>query len=328
MSPRPDVWSVGLIMVDDLYVEGEPSTPGLLGGGAAYACVGATYAGARVGLVTRAGRGIGTDTLAHLQRLGVVLDVKQVPVPSIHERVYVSAARETVFELEPGSGTYEGTCPRPGDFTSGLAPDQCVHIAPMPVRYQAEWVGFATEARLMITLDPHTDDAAAHPAAYADLIPHCTAFLPSALESESLAGPDHEQAARDYNAAGARIAVVKLGQEGCLVATATDVTHIPARIVDRPVDTTGAGDAFCGAFAASVAQGKSAVEAARVAVRAGAHMVQHAGALAGLAALPDTETAPAGGWGRRAGVAPPGGVPSDRTAPDSRASSNPSSGWS
>ena len=285
MKPRPDVWSVGLIMVDDLYVEGEPRTPGLLGGGAAYACVGATYAGARSGLVTRAGKGIGADTLAHLQRLGVVLDVKEVAVPSIHERVYVSAARETMFELERGSGTYEGTCPRPSDFTSGLAPDQCVHIAPMPVQYQAEWVAVAAEARSMITLDPHTDDAAAHPDAYTDLIPDCTAFLPSALESERLAGPDHEQAARDYVAAGARIAAVKLGHVGCVVATGTDVTFIPARTVHRPVDTTGAGDAFCGAFAAAVAQGRSAVEAARVAVQAGAHMVQHAGAVAGLDGL-------------------------------------------
>ena len=286
MRPRPDVWSVGLIMVDDLYVEGEPRTMGLLAGGAAYACVGAAYAGARPGLVTRAGKGIGPDALAHLQQCGVVLDVKQVAAPSIHERVYVAAARETIFELEPGSGTYEGTCPsRPSDFTSGLAPDQIVHIAPMPVPYQAEWVAAATEARSMITLDPHTDDDAAHPDAYTDLIPRCTAFLPSALESERLAGPDHEQAARDYVAAGARIAAVKLGREGCVVATGREVTFVPARTVHRPVDTTGAGDAFCGAFAAAIAQGRSPVEAAQVAVRAGAHMVQHAGANAGLDAL-------------------------------------------
>ena len=291
MKSRPDVWSVGLVMVDDLYVEGEPRTMGLLGGGATYACVGATYAGARVGLVTRAGKGIGADTLARLQQCGVVLDVKQVAAPSIHERVYVSASRETVFELERGSGTYEGTCPRPSDFTSGLGPDQCVHIAPMPVPYQAEWIAAAAEARSMITLDPHTDDAAANPDAYTNLIPHCTAFLPSALESERLAGPDHEQAAQDYVAAGARIAAVKLGYEGCVVATGTNVTFVPAQPVHRPVDTTGAGDAFCGAFAAAVAQGKSALEAARVAVRAGAHMVQHAGAVAGLDGLPQKPVA-------------------------------------
>ena len=205
--------------------------------------------------------------------------------PSIHERVYVSSAQETIFQLEPDSGTYEGTCPSPSDFTSVLAPDQCVHIAPMPVRYQTQWVTFAAEARSMITLDPHTDDAAANPDAYTHLIPQCTAFLPSALESERLAGPDHDQAARDYVAAGARIAAVKLGQEGCVVATHTNVTHIPARTVHRPVDTTGAGDAFCGAFAAAIAHGKTAVEAARVAVQAGAHMVQHAGAVAGLDGL-------------------------------------------
>ena len=52
MRLRPDVWSVGLVMVDDLYVEDEPRTLGLLGGGAAYACVGAVYAGARAGIGT------------------------------------------------------------------------------------------------------------------------------------------------------------------------------------------------------------------------------------------------------------------------------------
>ena len=286
MTPRPDVWSVGLIMVDDLYVDGRPRTMGLLAGGAAYACVGAAYAGVRAGLVARAGAGIDPDALAQLERRGLVLDVRQVAAPSIHERVYVSAARETVYEWEPGSGNYEGTCPRPGDFTSGLAPDQCVHIAPIPVTYQAEWIAFAAEARSMIILDPHTEDAAADPDAYTDLIPECAAFLPSALESERLAGPDHEQAARDYVAAGARIAAVKLGREGCVVATATGVTHIPARTISRPTDTTGAGNAFCGAFAAAVAQGRTAVEAAQIAVRAGAHMVQHAGTVAALDGLP------------------------------------------
>ena len=286
MRSRPDVWSVGLIMVDDLYVKGRPSTPGLLGGGAVYACVGAAYAGARAGLVTRAGKGIPEDTLAHLKQRGLVLDVKHVAAPTIHERVYVSASRETVFELEQDSGTYKGTCPRPTDFTSILAPDQVVHIAPMPVPYQAEWIAVAAEARSMITLDPHTEDSAADPDAYTDLIPACTAFLPSAQESELLAGPDHEQAARDYVAAGARIAVVKLGHEGCVVATGTEVTFVPAQPVGQPVDTTGAGDAFCGAFAAAIAQGRSPVEAAQVAVQAGAHMVQHAGTIAALDALP------------------------------------------
>ena len=78
---------------------------------------------------------------------------------------------------------------------------------------------------------------------------HC--FGAQRLESEHLAGPDHERAARDYVAAGAWFAAVKLRHVGCVVATGTDVTHIPVRTVHRPVDTTGAGDASYGAFAAS-----------------------------------------------------------------------------
>ena len=44
------------------------------------------------------------------------------------------------------------------------------------------------------------------------------------------------------------------------------------------VDTTGAGDAFCGALAAALASGASAEEAMRLAVAAGATAVRHDGA--------------------------------------------------
>ena len=74
VTPRPDVWSVGLMMVDDLFVEGEPRAMGLLAGGAAYACVGVAYAGARAGLVARAGAGIDPDALAQLEQRGLVLE--------------------------------------------------------------------------------------------------------------------------------------------------------------------------------------------------------------------------------------------------------------
>jgi sugar/nucleoside kinase (ribokinase family) len=72
-------------------------------------------------------------------------------------------------------------------------------------------------------------------------------------------------------------AIVKQGAAGCTV----DGREVPGFAVEA-VDSTGAGDCFCGAYLAAVARGDSMVEAARVANAAGALSVQQAGATGGL----------------------------------------------
>jgi ribokinase len=48
------------------------------------------------------------------------------------------------------------------------------------------------------------------------------------------------------------------------------------------VDTTGAGDAFCAAFAVALAEQGSDLDAVRWGCAAGAHMVEHHGVIPGL----------------------------------------------
>jgi ADP-ribosylglycohydrolase/sugar/nucleoside kinase (ribokinase family) len=57
-----------------------------------------------------------------------------------------------------------------------------------------------------------------------------------------------------------RAAIVRDGAEGCRIATAAGVEHIPA-FPAEVVDTTGAGDAHVGAFAAALARGESSSRA-------------------------------------------------------------------
>ena len=71
--------------------------------------------------------------------------------------------------------------------------------------------------------------------------------------------------------------VLKLGDDGCFVATDSDMTHIPARKV-KAVDTTAAGDAFTAALAVSLAEGKALLDAARYATAVGALAVTGFGA--------------------------------------------------
>ena len=57
-----------------------------------------------------------------------------------------------------------------------------------------------------------------------------------------------------------------MGADGAVVASpGSDPLHVPAMVLD-PVDTTGAGDAFCGAMAAELAAGTDLMGAVRRAV--------------------------------------------------------------
>ena len=44
------------------------------------------------------------------------------------------------------------------------------------------------------------------------------------------------------------IGVVKAGRDGAYLANDGGVVHVPARLIDNPVDTTGAGDAWAAGF--------------------------------------------------------------------------------
>jgi ribokinase len=67
---------------------------------------------------------------------------------------------------------------------------------------------------------------------------------------------------------GPTIVVVTLGAAGAVIANSGETTKLPAPQVDV-VDTTGAGDALCGAFSAALARGEDPVTAARYGVIAG-----------------------------------------------------------
>ena len=68
---------------------------------------------------------------------------------------------------------------------------------------------------------------------------------------------------------GPKAAVVTLGAKGAAVVTADGVTEVPSPKVEA-VDTTGAGDAFAGALATSLAKGEELADAARKAMKVAA----------------------------------------------------------
>ena len=78
--------------------------------------------------------------------------------------------------------------------------------------------------------------------------------------------------------AGPKSVIVTLGSQGSWwKSRAGDDLRVPAFAVDA-VDTTGAGDAFCGALAAALGDGASMPEAMKLASAAGALVAMDLGA--------------------------------------------------
>ena len=105
--------------------------------------------------------------------------------------------------------------------------------------------------------------------------------LPTFPDEEALFGDaDRQATARRIAAAGVGEVVVKDGTDPALVVAGAEIDEVPASPSPRPVDTTGAGDAFNGAYLASRLSGMMPAQAASVAHRVAARIVETRGALA------------------------------------------------
>jgi ribokinase len=83
--------------------------------------------------------------------------------------------------------------------------------------------------------------------------------------------------------------VITLGPRGAVAATPHSDVTVPAE-PSQVVDTTGAGDAFCGALAAELVGGSELGAAVGLAVRAGSYAVTGAGARGALARREDVRS--------------------------------------
>jgi 2-dehydro-3-deoxygluconokinase len=107
----------------------------------------------------------------------------------------------------------------------------------------------------------------------------CDFALPSLDDIQALTGIAEPDALVDHCLGlGARIVALKLGAAGALVATGSE-RHRIAPFACTPVDATGAGDCFGGAFVARILAGDALLDAGRYAAAAAALSTQGYGAV-------------------------------------------------
>lgn len=125
------------------------------------------------------------------------------------------------------------------------------------------------------------------------LIPLADVLIVNEQEALELAGGtdrDWRNVAVALAEMGPPIVILTLGADGALVC-ANDSCQTFATVPVEVVDTTGAGDAFCGAFAAFFSETGDPFSAAQKAVVAGSLAVTRAGAQPSIATLEEIENA-------------------------------------
>lgn len=147
------------------------------------------------------------------------------------------------------------------------------------VEYAAE---IAAEKGVKVALNPAPAQTLSN-----ELLNRLYIITPNKNEAEILSGvkvTDWESARRAadrISEKGVEIVVITLGGLGALIKEGNHYHRIEAEKVDA-VDTTAAGDTFCGTLCVGLSEGKSVVEAVRLACKAAAITVTRMGAQASL----------------------------------------------
>ena len=117
-------------------------------------------------------------------------------------------------------------------------------------------------------------------------------IIPNKSEAEILSGikvTDQEsarKAAAIISAKGVDIVVITLGSQGALIKEKEEYHFVEAFKVDT-IDTTAAGDTFCGSVCVGLSEGKSISEAVEMAARAAALTVTRMGAQGSIPYRPE-----------------------------------------
>ena len=250
------------------------------GGKGANQAVAARRLGGEVKFICKVGRDIfGDNALAHYEKEGLdTSGILRSELPSGVALISVDSHAENCIVVASGAN---------GDVSEADIESCRKAIAScgilllqleIPVPAVVKAARLAHEAGATVVLNP----APACPLPD-ELFRYVDLFIPNETELSTFSGlpvSDAQSAAAAAAAMqrkGVGKLIVTMGSKGSLICEGGEPVFVPAQKV-QAVDTTAAGDTFCGGLCVALSEGKTLVEAARFATAASALTVQKMGA--------------------------------------------------
>ena len=175
---------------------------------------------------------------------------------------------------------------KPADIDKAIKAIESCNIVLMQLEIPLETVEYVAELASakgkIVILNPAPARALSNA-----LLKHLDLIIPNKSEAEILSGikvtdiETAKQAADIIAKKGVDNVVITLGSQGALIREKDTFQFVAAHKVEA-IDTTAAGDTFCGALCVGLSEGKSILEAVKLAVKASAITVTRMGAQSSL----------------------------------------------
>jgi len=278
-----------VIKADRLPVPGETILGGTFfmnpGGKGANQAVAASRMGGTVTLISKAGNDVfGKQSVMLYAAENIKTDYiySDPKHPSGVALITVDSQGENCIVVASGANAFL----TPSDIDKAAAEIESSDLVLMQLEIPIDTVEYVAEMAnkkgIKVILNPAPARALSN-----NLLKHVDIIIPNRNEAEILSGikvsdiESAKQAADIISAKGVDIVVITLGSQGALIKENKDYLFVEAFKVDV-LDTTAAGDTFCGAFCVGLSEGRSIPEAVRLAARAAAITVTRMGAQASI----------------------------------------------
>ncbi len=280
----------GNLTIDDLVFADGSTRWAVPGGSAAYAAMGASLWMESVSLVAPIGADYPVEALDKRIDLS---RCRRVPRTLRNWGLYEDDGRRHFVSRSAARNWHEFS-PDAADARSGR--QTAAHIAPMPPGVALELIReLRSSGTLSISLDLDDHDLLGNAGleAITKLLRDVDLFLPSHQDALALfpdTSPPESLRRMRALAPGVALIAIKCGAAGVIghVAGTRECIHVPSVENVKPVDVTGAGDAFCGGVLASYAERSDPIEALLYGTVAASFCIEGFG-LSGLAAATEEE---------------------------------------
>lgn len=268
---------IGNLTIDEAIHGGINNGPAM-GGDAAYAALAARLFLDDVRMFAPVGADLPRGLLAQLSAAGVNTDdLPTRDLPTVRNVIDYAADGSRTWHLQCSEADFDRMSVYPEDVPEQVLTADGIVLLAMSLPSQlalTPWLRARSTAT--VYLDVQEDYLDGNRPALHRMISCCDVFLPSEIEALALTGcSDIADAAAVLRELGPQTVVITRAERGVLLLTGDGpAIEIGVDTVD-PLDSTGAGDAFCGAFAAvhvrtgnPVAAIEAASSAARIAIGA------------------------------------------------------------
>ncbi len=198
--------------------------------------------------------------------------------PSGVALITVDANGENCIVVASGANAYLN----PADIEKAISEVEGSDLVLMQLEIPIETVEYVAELAnkkgIKVILNPAPARALSD-----KLLKNVYIIIPNKSEAEILSGikvsdiDSAKQAANIISAKGVEIVVITLGSQGALIKEYSEYHFVEACKVDA-IDTTAAGDTFCGSVCVGLSEGKSILDSVKMAARASAITVTRMGA--------------------------------------------------